>query len=174
MGSVHLCRRQLLLHCSFYYVHTASGHSQWVAPAATGGFDHSPAAGGPTVRNWERWFFGDTQGHTQCAPRCRCKQCGASSHPERVGRAGLRGSDRCSFGFDGLQVGASGIRESPSGGGCLLPTSSRSPQGTFCTALRPLLVARGPYSPRTPPLRHLASKAPPLHQVLGFAVAGTT
>ncbi len=49
MGSVHLCRRQLLLHCSFYYVHTASGHSQWVAPAATGGFDHSPAAGAPLL-----------------------------------------------------------------------------------------------------------------------------
>ena len=57
------CLRQLLLHCRFYYVHTASGHSQWAAPAATGGFDHSPAAGGTTVRHWERWFSGDTQGH---------------------------------------------------------------------------------------------------------------
>ncbi len=37
------------------------------------------------------------------------------------------------------------IRESPSGGGCL-PTFSRSPQGTFCMALMPLPVARGPYS----------------------------
>ena len=44
--------------------------------------------------------------HSTCTPRCRCKQRSASSHPERVGRTGLRGSDSCSFGFDGLQVSA--------------------------------------------------------------------
>ncbi len=45
--------------------------------------------------------------------------------------------------------------------GCLLPTYSRSPRpgGTFCTALRPLPVARGPYSP--PHARHQVRK----HQV---------
>jgi hypothetical protein len=102
-----LWNRNLLL-CRFYYVHAESGHSQWVMPSATSAFDHSPAAGAPAGLSGlgQRSVSTNPRSHSACTPRCRCKQRSASSHPERVGRAGLRGSDSCSFGFDGLQVGA--------------------------------------------------------------------
>ena len=63
----------------------------------------------------QRSLSGSPQSHSVCTPRCRCEQRSASSHLERVGRAGLRGSDCCPFGFDGLQVGAtvSGLPPAP-------------------------------------------------------------
>ena len=42
VSSLHR-RRRLLLLCRFYYVHTASGRSQWVMPSATSASGHSPA-----------------------------------------------------------------------------------------------------------------------------------
>jgi hypothetical protein len=46
------CGTANLVHCRYYYVQTASGHSQWVAPSATAELDLSPAAGRSSESAW--------------------------------------------------------------------------------------------------------------------------